>query len=159
MRMWTAFFDSKMHLPPDVYKFLQPIVNSTCQGYYTCTAMMMGGANQWCSGANLEPESNPSCCCCVSYRSAPGRQKPDVLGAGGCVRHIRRCDGRACGEAVGGCTEGNDHVVPAQNIAWLRSLEKGNEHTMSWTSVQSVEVGAGSGPMSWWRVGKNGTTQ
>ena len=36
-----------------------------------------------------------------------------------------------------------------KTLAWLRSLKIGTGHKMSWTSLQSLEVGASSGTVSW----------
>ena len=47
--------DPQMHLPPAVYKFFRPIVNSTCQGCYSCTAM--GGMAALTNGAQVQIRS------------------------------------------------------------------------------------------------------
>jgi hypothetical protein len=47
-------FDPKQHLPAKVYEYLQPIVNSTCQGYYSCTLMMLGGMPAAMNGACVQ---------------------------------------------------------------------------------------------------------
>ena len=47
-------FDPKLHLPPKVFEFLQPIVNSTCQGYYSCTLMMLAGMPAAMNGAAVQ---------------------------------------------------------------------------------------------------------
>ena len=47
-------FDAQEHLPSAVYKFLGPIVNSTCQGYYSCALMMLGGMPALMNGATVQ---------------------------------------------------------------------------------------------------------
>ena len=47
-------FDPQAHLPLAVYDFLQPIVNSTCQGFYSCTLMMLGGMPALTNGAQVQ---------------------------------------------------------------------------------------------------------
>ena len=47
-------FDPKLHLPPKVYEFLQPIALSSCQGYYSCTLMMLGGVPAAMNGACVQ---------------------------------------------------------------------------------------------------------
>ena len=48
-------FDPATHLPPAVYKFLQPIANSTCQGYYSCACMLLGAMPALSNGASVQP--------------------------------------------------------------------------------------------------------
>ncbi len=47
-------FDPKLHLPHKFYEFLQPIVHSTCQGYYSCAMMMLGGMPAAMNGALVQ---------------------------------------------------------------------------------------------------------
>ena len=47
-------FDAALHLPPAVYKFLQPIADTTCQGYYSCALMVMGGMAALTNGAAVQ---------------------------------------------------------------------------------------------------------
>ena len=47
-------FDPKLHLPPAVYAFLEPIVNSTCQGFYSCTLQMLGAQPAAMNGACVQ---------------------------------------------------------------------------------------------------------
>ena len=47
-------FDPKLHMPPLVYDFLEPIVNSTCQGYFSCTLMMLGAQPAAMNGAAVQ---------------------------------------------------------------------------------------------------------
>ena len=55
--------------------------------------------------------------------------------------------------------KGSKQVIFAQKYDVALELEEGTGLAMSWTSLQSLEVGAGSGSMSWLRVGKGGTKQ
>ena len=64
--------------------------------------------------------------------------------------HCTDCDERS--------DERNKQIVPAQKQC-MASEPEGNGHTMSWTSLQSLEVGAGSGSVSWSGVGKDGAKQ
>ena len=43
-------FSPKEHLPPAIYRFLKPIVDSTCQGWYAATMMpwLHGRLYEWC---------------------------------------------------------------------------------------------------------------
>lgn len=40
--------------PSKVYEFLRPIANSTCQGYYACNLMMLGGMPAAMNGAAIQ---------------------------------------------------------------------------------------------------------
>ena len=46
-------FDAQELLPSAVYKFLGPIVNATCKGYYSCALMMLGGMPALMNGATV----------------------------------------------------------------------------------------------------------
>jgi hypothetical protein len=48
--------DPKLHLPPKIFAFLQPIVNSTCRGCYSCTLIMLGGMPAAMNGAAVLEE-------------------------------------------------------------------------------------------------------
>ena len=45
--------------------------------------------------------------------------------------------------------EGNKQIIHAQKNGIASELEEGTGHTTSWSSLQSLEVRAGSGSMSW----------
>ena len=45
--------------------------------------------------------------------------------------------------------DGNKQIVPALKYGMASEPTKGTGHAMSWTALQSLEVGAGSGSMSW----------
>ena len=44
-------FSPKEHLPPAIYRFLKPIVDSTCQGWYATTMMVLGSMAPCMNGA------------------------------------------------------------------------------------------------------------
>ena len=45
--------------------------------------------------------------------------------------------------------EGNKHFILAQERGMASEPAEGTGHPMSWTALQSLEVGVGSGSMSW----------
>ena len=50
----TQEFSPKEHLPDKVYEFLEPIVNTTCQGYYTTALMVAGSMAALTNGAAVK---------------------------------------------------------------------------------------------------------
>ena len=47
-------FSAKEHLPEKVYKFLSPIVVTTCQGFYAVTMMLAGAMAALTNGASVQ---------------------------------------------------------------------------------------------------------
>ena len=47
-------FSPKEHLPAEVYKFLKPIADTTCQGYYSATCMLLGSMAALTNGASVQ---------------------------------------------------------------------------------------------------------